>query len=253
MLHYFKFRQELLDPVPAREVYLKRGPGRGWPEHCPPIRAANSLGFDLLANFDLVFIQSSRGQWRVQDDIVIESDFDWAAREGAAGVPLGQQYAWFWKKGQKIPHVISDNVHAQIRNQVKVSSFLFLKTDPNELLLMTDVPNLRRPWRTLCAVVDTDWYPASYPWHVVLELDGREKRIHIARGEPICRVIPLRRDTYFAKPMSQSSFDEFFGRGQNWLAAHGRFEHETSAPERTADITGAYVRQQIKSRFIVMI
>ena len=57
MLHYFKFRQELLDPAPARDVYVKRGKGRGWPEECPPIRAANAFGFDVLANFDLTFVR----------------------------------------------------------------------------------------------------------------------------------------------------------------------------------------------------
>ena len=57
------------------------------------------------------------------------------ASEDAEGKPLTQQYAWFWEKGQKLPHVISDNVYAEISNQVKVSSFLFLKTDPNEMLL----------------------------------------------------------------------------------------------------------------------
>src|SRR5262245_31521091 len=146
MLHYFKFRQELFAPAPAREVYIKRGPGRGWPEECPPVRTANSFGFDLLANFDVTFVQT-RGQWRVARDVVIESDFDWAATEESPGAPLSQQYAWFWEKGQKIPHVISDNVFKQIKNQVKISSFLFLGTDQNELLLMTDMPNLKRPWR----------------------------------------------------------------------------------------------------------
>lgn len=245
MLHYYKFRQELFDPAPARDVYIKRGPGRGWPEECPPIRAANSFGFDLLANFDVTFVKA-RGGWRVRKDIVIESDFDWAAHEDAPGVPLTQQYAWFWEKGQKLPHVISDNVYAQIKNQVKVSSYLFLKTDPNELLMMTDVPNMHRPWRTMTAVVETDWYPASYPWHVVLELDPKQKQITIRKGEPICRVIPLRRDTYFAGQMSPNEFDDFFEKGQQWLATHGKFEHEGAV-----DITRTYVRQQARSNFIV--
>src|SRR6185503_8428747 len=164
MLHYFKFRQDLLAPQPAKEVYVKRGPGKGWPEECPPTRAANAFGFDLLANFDLTFVQK-RGQWRVENDVVIESDFDYAADDASTGAPLAQQYAWLWEKGQKLPHVISDNVYDEIKNQVKVSSYLFLKTDPNELLYFTDVPNLARPWRALTALVETDWYPASYPWH----------------------------------------------------------------------------------------
>src|ERR1700677_4818171 len=197
MLHYFKFRKDLFDPQPAKEVYVKRGPGRGWPEECPPIRAANAFGFDILANFDLTFVQK-RGGWSVENDIVIQSDFDYAASEDSPGKPLSQQYAWFWEKGQKLPHVISDNVYAQINNQVKVSSFLFLKTDPNELLLISDVPNFRRPFRATSAIIETDWYPASYPWHVVLELDRGEKRIRIRKGDPICRIIPLKRETYSA-------------------------------------------------------
>jgi len=246
MLHFYKFRQSLFAPQPARDAYVKRPAGRGWPEECPPIRAANSLGFDLLANFDLTFVQK-RGRWSVEKDVIIESDFDFAAGEESRGKPLIQQYAWFWEKGQKLPHAISDNVYRQINNQVKVSSFLFLKTDPNELLLMTEVPNQWRRFRALSAVVETDWYPASYPWHVVLELDRRERRIRIRKGEPICRVIPVRRETYFAGEMSQVDFDDFFARGQKWLATHGKAEHHGQM-----DITGTYVRQQIKPRFVLL-
>lgn len=247
MLHYFKFRQALLAPQPAKEVYVKPGPGKGWPEECPPIRAANAFGFDLLANFDVTFVRKRDGSWRAEPDLVIESDFDYAGNEQSEGAPLRQQYAWFWQKGQKLPHVISDNVYAHIRNQVKISSLLFLKTDPNELLLMTDVPNLKRPWRSLSAVIDTDWYPASYPWHTVIELDESERRVAIKKGDPLCRVMPVRRDTYFAGEMTPGEFDAFFARGQQWLATHGQFEHEG-----TVDITRTYVRQQVKSKFVVL-
>jgi hypothetical protein len=249
MLHYFKFRQELFAPAPGRDMYVKRGVGKGWPEECPPIRAGNGFGFDLLANFDVTFVQS-RGAWRVERDVVLQSDFDFAASEGSAGAPLTQQYAWFWEKGQKLPHAITDNVYAQIRNQVKVSSFLFLRTDPNELLYMTEVPNLERPWRAMTALIDADWYPASYPWHCVIELARDQKRIKIRKGEPLCRVIPVRRDTYFAREMPPADFDAFFARGQRWLATHGTVQHED--PARTVDITRTYVRQQIRSKFVVM-
>ena len=248
MLHYFKFRQELFGPQPAKDVYVKRAPGRGWPEECPPVRAANAFGYDVLANFDVTFIRGRDGGWRVEPDVVIDSDFDYSATDDAPGRPLRQQFAWFWEKGQKLPHPISDGVYEQIRHQVKLSSFLFLKTDPNELLLITDVPNLHRP---LSAVVDTDWYPASYPWHTVIELDRRERRIHLSKGEPICRIIPVRRDTYFAQAMSPEAFDAFFARGQQWLATHGKFEHER-AGEGVVDITRTYVRQQVRSRFVVI-
>ena len=252
MLHYFPFRQDLFPPQPAREVYHKPGRGRGWPEECPPIRAANSFGFDLLANFTVTFTRKRNGDWRATPDTVIESDFNYAGSEESEGAPLTQQYAWFWQKGQKLPHVITDNVYALIRNQVKISSYLFLRTDPNELLLMTDVPNLRRPWRAKSALIDTDWYPASYPWHCVIELDPTQRRITIKKSEPLCRLIPLRRDTYFAGQMPPGDFDAFFARVQQWLATHGKFEHEEAGSAAAVDITKSYVRQQIKSKFVSM-
>ncbi len=245
MLTYFKFHQDLLDPAPGKEIYTKPGPGRGWPEECPPIRAANAFGFDLLANFNVTFLRNRTG-WRVQKDVIIESDFHYVGSQDSTGTPLTQRYAWFWEKGQKIPHPITDNVYRQIQSQVKLSSYLFLKSDANELLLMTDPPTGDRPWKAMTALVETDWYPASYPWHCVIELDPSQKRITIKKGDPICRVIPVRRDTYFAKPMSPLEFDDFFSRGQKWLATHGTFEHEG-----VADITRTYVRQQAKSKFVV--
>jgi hypothetical protein len=252
MLHYFKFRQDLFAPAPAKDVYVKRGVGKGWPEECPPIRAANAFGFDLLANFDVTFTRRRDGSWRAEQDVVISSDFDYAPADDAPGQPLAQQYAWFWEKGQKLPHVITDNVYATIRNQVKVSTFLFLKTDPNELLYFTEIPNLPRPWRAVSALVDTDWYPASYPWHAVIELDPAERKVTIKKGDPLCRVIPVRRDTYFAAEMSADSFDTLFARGQQWLATHGKFEHEQADSPGHVDITRTYVRQQVRSKFVVM-
>jgi hypothetical protein len=250
MIHYFKFRQELFDLEPAKDVYVKRPKGRGWPEECPPVRGANGFGFDVLANFDVTFIKK-RGNWSVEEDVVVESDFDWASEPEAEGTSLRQQYAWFWEKGQKLPHVITDDVYAEIDNQVKISSFLFLKTDPNEILLVTEVPNLKRGYRAVSALIETDWYPASYPWHVVIELDRSLNRVEIKKGEPISRIIPVRRDAYFAGPMSQASFDEFFARGQKWLATHGEFEHE-AAGNGVVDITKTYVKQQVRARFVVM-
>jgi len=187
----------------------------------------------------------------VEQDVVIESDFDWAGDDESAGAPLVQQYAWFWEKGQKLPHAISDNVYETIKNQVKVSSFLYLHTDPNELLLFGDVPNLNRPFRVVSAMVDSDWYPASYCWHMVLELDASEKRIEIEKGSPLARVIPVRRDTYFAQQMSVDEFDRFFQRGQDWLETHGRV-HQSADTAGHVDITHTYSKQQMKSRFVVM-
>lgn len=250
MIHYFKFRQDIFPPAPARDIYVKPGPGKGWPDECPPIRAAQGFGYDVLANFDVVFTYA-RGRWRVEPDIVLESDFNYAAAEDSDGAPLCQQYAWFWRKGQKLPHPITDNVYAKIRHQVKISTFLFLQSDPNEVLLMTEIPNSRRPWRGMTALIETDWYAAAHPWHTVIELDPSHKRISLKKGEPLCRLIPLRRDTYFAQPMQERQFDSYFAHSQQWLAAHGRTEHDEAAAG-VRDITRTYVKQQIRSKFIVM-
>src|SRR4029079_659079 len=113
--------------------------------------------------------------------------------DDSEGATLRQQYAWFWEKAQQLPHVITDNVYATIANQVKVSTFLFLKTDPNELLLFTPIPNLDRPWRAVTALVDTDWYPASSRGPAVIDLDAAQSKTGIRKGEPLCRVMPVRR------------------------------------------------------------
>jgi hypothetical protein len=276
MLKYAKFHQSLFSPIPARDIYHKPGPGKGWPEECPPLRAANAFGFDLLANFDLEF-RLVRGNWKIVNPITIESDFTWippapkktrnAKRKTRnepddsrfafhvsrfefppEGVPLTQEYAWFWRKGQQLPHRITDNVYAVIKNQVKVSTFLFIETTPDEVLFMTDIPNLARPFRATSALIETDWYPASYPWHCVLELNPAHKKIRINRGDPLCRLIPLKRGNYSASPMTPKQFSTFFDRGQAWLKTHGRM-HESGAHSGTLDITRTYSRQQKKSRF----
>jgi len=269
MLRFHKFHQDLFGPVPARDAYNKPGPGKGWPEECPPIRAANSFGFDILANFDITFT-FARGKWSALPDNTVESDFNYSGDEtgddtgddaGDAGAddagdmsgegsPLFQQYAWFWEKGQKLPHPISDNVYEVIKHQVKISSFLYLQTDPNELLIVGELPNQRKSWRAVSALIDTDWYPASYPWHAVIELDPKAKSITIEKGEPIARLLPVRRDTYFARAMDGNEFMSFFDRGQSWIEKYGK-SHE-AADASTRDITRTYVKQQIRSKFVVM-
>ena len=254
MLHFYKLRDDLFDPAPGREVYVKRpGGGRGWPEECPPIRAANSFGYDVLANFDVTFVKNDDGTWRAEPDVEISSDFDWSPSEDVVGRPLTQRYAWFWERGQRLPHPIDDRVFDAIKNQVKVSSFLWLSSDPNEILIVGDVPNPPdgRGFRAVSAVVETDWYPASYPWHAVLELDPSRDRIAIEKGQPICRLTPVRRDAYFAKLMTADEFDAFYQRGQKWLSTHGK-PHAAAGDNGTLDLTRTYVKQQAKSRFIVL-
>ena len=152
MLHYYKLRDDLLPPKPGQDVYgLRRG--RGWPEECPPIRAHNTFGFDLLANFDVTFVKQPDGTWSAEPDVEVASDFDWSPREDSPGGPIVQRYAWFWERGQTVPHVIDDGVFEQIKHQVKLSTFLFLATDENEVLLMQDPPRHGdRPWRTVPTV-----------------------------------------------------------------------------------------------------
>jgi hypothetical protein len=248
MLYFYKFRSEVPSPTPARGAYAKQAPGKGWPEECPPMRAANAFGWDVLAAHDMTFRQRD-GQWTHENPVDLESDwvFD-NDEEDRQGAPLVQRNAWFWDKDQVLPHVISPEVYPQIANQVKVSTYLFLQTDPNELLFMTEVPNRRGSFRTLSAVLDTDWYPASYPWHCVIELDRAEKEVHIEKGEPICRLFPVRRDHYFARELSTQEFESYFRRTQDWLMRNGKGE-----TEGMTDITGAYVKGQQLSKFSVVL
>ncbi|MEM6312587.1 MAG: hypothetical protein AAF743_00755, partial [Planctomycetota bacterium] len=74
MLRYYKFRDELFAPVPAKDVYTKRPAGHGWPEQCPPVRAANAFGFDLLANYDITFHRTDDG-WDIDRQVTLASDF----------------------------------------------------------------------------------------------------------------------------------------------------------------------------------
>jgi hypothetical protein len=252
MLRFYKFSAAVPAPEPARETYHKRQPGRGWPEECPPLRAANAFGWDVLAATDLRFVQQ-HGAWSLADPVDLESDWVYtppgaeSGGEEGEGTPLVQRNAWFWEEDQMMPHVISKEVYPRIRHQVKVSTYLFIATDPNELLLIGDIPNIERPFRVLSAIVDTDWYPASYPWHCVLELDPSRDAIEIAKGEPLCRLFTLRRDHYFAREMSETEFERYFQRSQEWLARFGHGEKEGMI-----DITRTYVKQQQLSKFSVV-
>jgi hypothetical protein len=110
----------------------------------------------------------------------------------------------------------------------------------------------------MTALIETDWYPASYPWHAVIELSPDANRVTIRKGEANCRIIPIRRETYFAQQMSASEFSDFFDRGQQWLATPGRVEHEIATDSvaephaaGVVDITRTYVKQQLRSKFLV--
>ena len=246
MLHYFKFRQDLFAPVPAKEVYIKRAPGQGWPEECPPIRAANAFGFDLLANFDVTFVQSAAiGEWRKTSSLKAISIT--RQRGFARAAARASNMRGSGRRGRSCRTSSADNVYDADSQPGEGQQLSFSS----------------RPIRTNCSddgcaesesalagddgLIDTDWYPASYPWHVCHRAGSPRKRISIRKGEPICRVIPVRRDTYFAQQMSPADFDDFSARGQQWLATHGTFEHSP-----VADITKTYVRQQVKSKFAVI-
>ncbi|MSR74444.1 MAG: hypothetical protein EXS14_03085 [Planctomycetes bacterium] len=247
MLHWFKFHAGVRAPVPAQDVYRKRPPGRGHPEECPPLRAACGYGFDVLTSFPLTFIRDdANGGWILEKPISVSADWAWAPDENGAAPPQSQVNAWFWERGQTVPHVITDDVFDTLRNQVKLCTWLFLKTDPGELLYIGDIPNRFRPWRAYSAIVDADLYPASYAWHCVLELDRREERIHIPEGEPICRIMTVPRGEFVAAEMDGEAFGEYFAAGQKWLADNAK-----PGAEELSDITGRYARLAKRSSFSV--
>jgi hypothetical protein len=204
----------------------------------------------VLASVDLEFVREAEGGWSLVDPGTLTADFVWAPEDTPPDAemppPQEQDAAWFWDEDQVIPHVIAPEVWPLLRDQVKVSTFLYLATDPDEMLLFMDLPHATRPFRVLPALVETDHYPASYPWHCVLELDRRHERICIERGESLCRLLPVRRDEFIAREMSDDAFGAFFDRGQAWLAKHGK-----GPPGPMMDITGAYGRQQRRATFRV--
>ena len=249
MLKFYKFCADVPAPVPARGAYEKRASGRGWPEECPPVRAANAFGWDVLAAHDMVFRQRDE-RWSIDEAVELESDWLYSppGSPEAEGEPLTQRNAWFWDEDQVLPHAISSDVYKNIAHQVKVSTFLFLETDSNELLYLTDIPNRERPYRAITALVETDWYPASYPWHCVLELDRSQAEIRIEKDEPLCRLFTVRRDHYFAREMTPGEFESYFHRTQEWLRRYGKGEREGMV-----DITGNYGQQQRMSKFSVVL
>jgi hypothetical protein len=245
MLHWFKFHASVRDPEPARDILRKLPPGRGHPEECPPLRAANGFGFDVLTSFDMTFTRQKEGGWKLEQPVTLTADWAFAPVDHEPAEPQSQVNAWFWEQGQTVPHRITDDVFPLLRNQVKVSTWLYLTTDPGELLCITAIPNHWRPWRSFTALVDADRYDASYPWHCVLELDPRESQIHIPAGEPICRLYAVPRQDQVAREMSPDAFGDYFLRGQEWLAQarHG-------GDDELADITGRYAKlmQRVRCR-----
>ena len=86
MLHYRRFSEEVLHPVPASEAYVKREGGKGWPEQCPPVRAANAYGFDVLASVDLELVKDDEGRWMLPVR-------GWTADAGVELFDLAARYA----------------------------------------------------------------------------------------------------------------------------------------------------------------
>lgn len=254
MLRYYRFHADLPHPVPGRPVYATPGRGSGWPEHCPPIRAANAFGWDVVNPFRIRFVRDAQGAWSIEEAVEVHSDIELTG--GAA--PHPQLNAWFWEKGQRRPHIITDNVYATIRHQCKVSTFLYLETEPGWMLWMRGVPgvpgvpgpNVRRDWSVMESVIETDWYKPAHPWHTVIELPRIEAspvdEVVIDEGELLARLVPIQRAEYTAAEMAGADFAGFFDQSQHWLAQHGKEPHRGDV-----DITGAYAKQQQAATFTV--
>jgi hypothetical protein len=208
-------------------------------------RGPDAFGWDVLAPFDMTFRRMKEG-WKHLDPIDLESDFGVGAegrRRLRATDDAGQRLVL--GQGARTPHKISDDVWPELRDQVKVSTYLRMKTDRDELLMLGEVPNRIVPWRAFTAVLDTR--PSSGVLSVarVLILDRREKEIRIDKGTPLFRLTLHTRKNYRSKPMTDAGFDTFFTRGQEWLRKHAR-----GVVGDTADIRGAYVKQQRNARFL---
>jgi hypothetical protein len=244
VLNYYRYMADLPHPVPAKGVYRTGLQGQGWPEHCPPIRAASAYGWDVINPFEMVFIRDDDGQWSLEETLEVHSDVD--LRSGMT--PHPQQNAWFWEKGQMSPHVISDHVYEQVKNQVKVSTFLYLKTEKDWMISIRPIPGLKRPWSTLEAIVEADWYWPAHPLHGVIELPTEPsiKKVIIEEGEPLFRLLPVQRSTFEAREMSDDQFNTYFESGQAWLKENGK-----KVGHDHVLLTGVYAKQQEAAEFKV--
>ncbi|CAE7554255.1 unnamed protein product [Symbiodinium natans] len=242
VLRYFRFHSELPHPVPARRSYVERRPGSGWPEQCPPMQAASAFGWDVINPFEIQFDPGKEG-WEIHSSVEVGGgDLEERGDIGA----FDQDNCWQWDPNQVLPHRISPQVYPEIRNQAKVSTYLYLQTPPGWAVLMSDVPNLKRRFRILSAMIDTDWYFPAHPWHAVVELPrtATGEPIVLKKGEPLCRLTPVSRGTYAAREMRPEEFKKLYYRGQAWLDENGRPSEDPEAEEGVLDIRGAYARDQ---------
>ena len=243
-LSYYRYTADMPHPVPAKAVYRSGLQGQGWPEHCPPLRAASAYGWDVINPFRMRFFRGDNGYWDIEEAVEVISDVD--LPNGMT--PHPQINAWLWEKGQERPHVISPNVYEHIAHQVKVSTFLYLQTAPDWMISIRPIPGFERPWSALEAIVESDWYWPAHPLHGVIELplDANVREVIIEEGEPLFRLSPVRRDTFEAKEMSDAQFSQYFDQGQRWLAEHGK-----QVEGDDVVLTGVYAKQQEAARFKV--
>ncbi|CAJ1436904.1 unnamed protein product, partial [Effrenium voratum] len=247
-LRYFRFHSGLPHPAPA----VKRDPpqpGSGWPEQCPPMQAAQTFGWDVINPFEIRFDPGEEG-WQLSESVEVGGgDLEQRGDVGA----FDQDNCWQWDPKQVLPHRISPHVFPEIRNQAKVSTYLYLQTPPGWALLMSDLPNSKRRFRVLSALLDTDWYYPAHPWHAVVELPriSQGEPVVISEGERLCRLTPVRRASYSAAEMRPDQFKSLYLKGQAWLDQHGRPCEDPEAPPGALDIRGAYARQRRSFEFKV--
>ncbi|CAK9022586.1 unnamed protein product [Durusdinium trenchii] len=246
-LRYFRFHSELPHPVPAERPAQK--PGSGWPEQCPPMQAARAFGWDVINPFEIRF-DPGEESWKLHDAVEVGGgDLEERGEVGA----FDQDNCWQWDPNQVLPHRISPQVFPEIRNQAKVSTYLYLQTPPGWAILMGDIPNAHRRFRILSAMLDTDWYFPAHPWHAVVELPKfvEGEPVIIPAGEPLCRLTPVRRGSYSAAEMRPDQFKMLYEKGQAWLEENGRPSEDPEAPAGALDIRGCYARQQRRFDFQV--
>jgi len=211
------------------------------------MQAAAAFGWDVINPFEIRF-DPGEESWELHDAVEVGGgDLEERGDVGA----FDQDNCWQWDPKQVLPHRISPHVYPHIRNQAKVSTYLYLQTPPGWAILMSDIPNSHRRFRILSALLDTDWYYPAHPWHAVVELPRlpEGEPIVISEGEPLCRLTPVRRAAYSAAEMRPAQFKQLYEKGQSWLEDNGRPSEDPEAPSGALDIRGCYARQQRSFEF----
>lgn len=230
-IEFIKLKEELNDyvirnPTPAifeRPSWWKDMP-KGINEHeynfnnnktirsCPAINDAFNFGYILYTPVDIYI------------DVTDEENIFWKLPDINLSVHGDNQLATFFDyhdKKQTEKYIIDENYCKQV---FKMNTLWGIKTDPGYSTWFTHpIGRNNLPFRIFDAIVDTDKFPAIFPYSFVVRKDFKGV---IKSGTPFMQIIPFKRDDFshtivekdiFSLQKKATSVSSFFGGGYKKL------------------------------------